>query len=281
MSDVEAVLLGIAQDAGIPQAGCTGTHCRRARSQPEHRQLVVSLGLIDHNSERYWLIDATPDFREQIYLLNQANLAYQFDGIILTHLHIGHYTGLVFIGPESMNLYDLNLYVSWRTEKFLRENQPWGLLIQRKHLVPQRITPGQLLHLSDHLVLQPVRVPHRDEFSDTLAFFVSGPDRTLFFCPDIDDWDRWDHDLREVVAGVDIALLDAPFFSHDELPKRDFSQIPHPLVTDTVRRLSGILQDVRLIHINHTNPLLVNGPERSWLRRQGFELGYTGQRWSL
>jgi hypothetical protein len=52
-------------------------------------------------------------------------------------------------------------------------------------------------------------------------------------------------------------------------------------VLDTVRRLSGIKCDVRLIHINHSNPLLTNGPERSWLRRQGFELGYTGQRWSL
>ena len=38
----------------------------------------------------------------------------------------------------------------------------------------------------------------RQEFSDTVAFSVSGPTegRRLFWCPDIDSWEEWDLDVR-------------------------------------------------------------------------------------
>ena len=100
MTTVEAILLGIAQDAGVPQAGCYCFNCMRARSHPSQRQYTVCLGLIDRVDKQTWLIDATPDFREQLHILHQAAPDCQLNGIILTHLHMGHYTGLVFVGPE-------------------------------------------------------------------------------------------------------------------------------------------------------------------------------------
>jgi len=78
-----------------------------------------------------------------------------------------------------------------------------------------------------------------------------------------------------------VALLDGAFFSAGELPGRDLSQIPHPLVTDTAERLAGVDCDVRLIHLNHSNPLHRPGPERDWLAAQGIGVGVVGESWSL
>jgi pyrroloquinoline quinone biosynthesis protein B len=117
--------------------------------------------------------------------------------------------------------------------------------------------------------------------SDTLAFIVAGPVRSLFYCPDIDSWDEWAHDLRTFVTNMDIALLDAPFFSAGELPGRDLDRVRHPLVTDTVERLTGVPTEICLIHLNHTNPLLAAGTARTWVEERGFEVGRLGRHWRL
>jgi pyrroloquinoline quinone biosynthesis protein B len=80
---------------------------------------------------------------------------------------------------------------------------------------------------------------------------------------------------------MDVALLDATFFSADELPGRDLGQISHPLATDTAERLAGVHGDVRLIHLNHSNPLHRPGPEQDWLAARGISVGSFGERWRL
>ena len=80
---------------------------------------------------------------------------------------------------------------------------------------------------------------------------------------------------------MDVALLDATFFNGDELCDRDLSEIPHPLATDTAEQLAGVDCDVRLIHLDHTNPLLAPGPERDWLAARGIGVGTFGERWVL
>lgn len=278
---IEAILLGIAQDGGVPQAGCDCAHCRQAWADPAQRQPVVCLGLVDTETRQSWLIDATPDFREQLHRLQQAAPACPLAGILLTHLHMGHYTGLIHLGQEAMNTQALPLYTTRLAAAFLRDHAPWSQLVQRRHIQLHNLTPGAELRLAPALTLTPIPVPHRDEFSDTMAFVVAGPNRRLFFCPDIDGWPAWALDARQFIGGMDIALLDGCFFSPADLPGRDLRQIPHPLVTDTVARLAGLPTEINLVHLNHTNPLLHPGPERAWLARQGFGVGAVGQRWRL
>ncbi len=278
---VEAVLLGLAQDAGVPQAGCACHTCRRAWLNPRQRRLTACLGLIDRAAGQSWLIDATPDFREQLYRLQQAAPDCRLSGILLTHVHMGHYTGLIHLGPEAMNARQLSLYCTPKVEFYLRENQPWRTMLKQEHVVPILLQPDAPLELSEGLRVTPLQVPHRDEHSDTLAFVVQGRQRRLLYCPDIDGWAQWSRPVREVVSGVDVALLDGSFFDPSELPGRDISQIPHPLVRDTVARLSGVEREVRFIHLNHSNPLLRDGPELDWLQTQGFGVGREGQLWPL
>jgi pyrroloquinoline quinone biosynthesis protein B len=279
--NVEAILLGTAQDGGVPQAGCYCRHCSAARADPARRRWVACLALVDRAAHQSWLIDATPDLREQVHALHEWAPGCPLSGIVLTHAHTGHYAGLIHLGREAWDTRRLPVYASARMAAFLQENAPWSQLVALGNLELRVLASDREVQLGPRLSLRPMPVPHRDEFSDTLAFVVRGPCRRLFYCPDIDGWDGWDVDLRQLVAGMDVVLLDGTFFSAGELPGRDLREIPHPLVADTVERLAGVACDVRLIHLNHSNPLHGLGPERDWLVGQGIGVGALGDRWPL
>src|SRR5882757_6887017 len=106
------LVLGIAQDAGIPQAGCETPFCRRAWKDPRLRQRVSSIALVDPDSKQRWIFDATPDFPAELRLLKETTRDHSNDiaGIFLTHAHIGHYTGLMYLGRESMNTSGIKVF---------------------------------------------------------------------------------------------------------------------------------------------------------------------------
>ncbi|MCK5484224.1 MAG: pyrroloquinoline quinone biosynthesis protein PqqB, partial [Gemmatimonadetes bacterium] len=139
--------------------------------------------------------------------------------------------------------------------------------------------------LADDLTVTALLVPHRDEYSDTLGFVFEGPRRSLLYLPDIDRWENWDRRIEDVVAGVDIALIDATFYSAAEIPGRDRSEIPHPLVTDTIERLGDLVggdRSVVLTHLNNSNPVLDPGSqERARVLKAGFGIARAGQTYGL
>lgn len=55
----QAVVLGIAQDGGVPHLGCLQGICVQARRDPARRRLIASLGLLDPAAGTRFLIDAT------------------------------------------------------------------------------------------------------------------------------------------------------------------------------------------------------------------------------
>jgi pyrroloquinoline quinone biosynthesis protein B len=236
---------------------------------------------VDHGSRQSWLIDATPDLREQLHALHEVAPDCSLAGIVLTHAHMGHYVGLAHLGLEAWHTRELPVYASRRMAAFLTENGPWSQLVSLNNIKLCGLESGLGVQLSPDLFLTPFEVPHRSEYSDTMAFFVRGRARKLFYCPDIDSWDAWDHDLRKFVSACDVALLDGTFYSAGELPGRDMSQIPHHLATDTALRLARVDCEVRLIHLNHSNPLHAHGPERVRLAGQGVGVGAFGDRWRL
>ncbi len=263
----------------MPQIGCSCNNCAATRHGTSPQQYAVSLGLIDQGSS--WIIDPTPDVKYQYDILTSAAPDAKLAGILLTHLHMGHYTGLLQFGKEALNIQGLPLYATDSACNFLSSNQPWKQLIADGNIVLHTITPTQPLKLSQGLTVTPALVPHRGEYSDTVAYYVQGPSKQLFYCPDIDSWSAWQADVRDVVQSVDLAFLDACFYSGAELPGRDMSKVPHPLVTDTLQRLQGLEQRFVLIHMNHTNPLHGDTPERVALLKAGVQIGRQGQQYSL
>src|SRR6185503_3444255 len=92
------IVLGTAQDGGYPQVGCTKNCCNLAWKYDSLRRYIVSLALIDSVSNKWWLFEATPDFKYQLHLfreLTHSKYKYLPEGIFITHAHIGHYPGLM------------------------------------------------------------------------------------------------------------------------------------------------------------------------------------------
>ena len=262
-------VLGIAQDAGYPQAGCRRDCCRDAWQQPQRRRFATSLAIVDPQTQQTWLLDCTPDFREQLHLLQSAERPTDtadvrpsrlLDGIFLTHAHIGHYAGLIHLGREVMGADGIPVYAMPRMRQFLTTNGPWDQLVTLNNVALRPLQANTPVPLNDRLTVTPLVVPHRDEYSETVGFVVSGPRRRVLFLPDIDKWEKWPRSIEDQIAAVDVAYLDGTFFGNGEIPGRDMSQIPHPFIEESLQRFASlpaaVRQRVRFIHLNHTNPAL-------------------------
>jgi len=237
--------------------------------------------VVDPASGGRWLVDATPALPRQLAAL-EAAAGPGLDGILLTHAHIGHYTGLVFLGREAMSTRALPLHTQPRMAAFLRAHAPWS----------QLVTLGNVeLRVADEVALAPglsaraLRLPHRDELSETVAWRFQGPRRSALWLPDIDRWEDWTLRLEDVLADVDVAFLDGTFWADGELG-RDMSEIPHPRVRDTLARLAPLPASerakVHFVHLNHTNPALdPDSPEAAAIRAAGCAVAEEGQRVDL
>ena len=283
---------GTAQDGGIPHIGCMCSNCQRAWKKPEHSRLISSLALFDLAENKSFFVDATPDIRAQTMMVRdriapkKKAQRYWPDGILLTHAHIGHYTGLMFYGYEALSTDRLPVYCSKRMNDFLTQNGPWSQLVSQKNITTRTIKPEQKFSLTSQISIMAMQVPHRDEFSDTLGYQITGPNRSLLYIPDIHNWKVWDRSVIEEVRKVDIALLDGTFFSPEELPSRDLSSIGHPFISDSMQLLMETAQkektQIFFTHLNHSNLALdPDGDARKAIGKNGFGLAEDGMEFPL
>ena len=280
-------ILGVAQDAGYPQAGCFQEHCLPGWENPELRRGATSLALIDPDARSKYLFEATPQLPEQLYYLERiaSSEYYSLDGVFITHAHMGHYTGLMFFGFESMNAKDIPVFAMPRMSSYLKSNGPWSQLVTMNNIVIRELTNQQPVQF-ERLSVTPILVPHRDEFSETVGYQIRGPSKTALFIPDIDKWEVWDRNIVEEIRSVDYALIDATFFDENELPGRDMADIPHPFVIESISLFSELSAEdkakVWFIHLNHTNPLL-NSESEAFRRvvTEGYNIAQEGARLTL
>lgn len=281
---VSLIVLGTVQDGGSPHIGCRKECCKLLFQQPDPTRKVVALGLIDHTSDKTFLLEATPNLPQQLKLLNTTA---QIDteapsGILVTHAHIGHYIGLMYLGKEAMNANEVPVYTLPRMKHFLETNGPWSQLVNLGNILPVNIDFEETIQLSRNLQVIPIQVPHRDEFSETAGFKIIGPEKKALFIPDIDKWERWEKDILSEIKNVDYAFLDATFFDGDEINTRDLSEIPHPFVQESMALFSTLplseRQKIYFIHFNHTNPLLRSDSKSSAkVQQQGYRIAQFGQ----
>src|SRR3954451_25363427 len=280
------VVLGMAQDGGMPQTGCDCNHCSAARRNPALARHVASLAIHFPKTDHVYLVDATPDLPAQVEMIHAFHHHPEgkvdrapVDGILLTHAHIGHYLGLAHFGFESLNTKDIPVWASPRMAEYLRTNGPWSQLVRLQNIALREFQPGAAFTLEDGIQVTPIQVPHRDEYSDTMAFLIRGPKKTLLYVPDTDSWRAWPRPLTEILEKekVDLALLDATFYSPDELPDRDVTKIKHPLITASMDLFEPLVKKGRLqvyfTHLNHSNPALdADGPARKAIEARGFRV---------
>ena len=282
--EVTLTVLGIAQDAGSPQMNCTKKCCENRWG--EKAVPVVALGVANTDTNRFFLFEATPDLPEQHHFMQQAYPLQTLGGIFLTHAHIGHYSGLMYLGKEAMGAKKVTVYAMPRMRNFLNNNAPWDQLITESNIRIHPLTDGKRVDISRQLKVTPLQVPHRDEYSETVGYVIEGPTKKALFIPDIDKWERWETAIETVLSTVDYAFLDATFFDGTELPNRDMAAIPHPFVLESMDRWKDLplaeKSKIFLIHFNHTNALLQpNSPAVERVKKAGLQIAKVGQQFQL
>ena len=286
--EVELFVLGVAQDGGLPHLGCEQPCCAKARASGRV-EYPACLGLVDRRGDapKLLLVEATPRIEEQTAMLHElAGVSGRgrapVDAVMVTHAHIGHYLGLALFGREVVGAADLPVWCSPRFADYLRGHGPWRQLVELGQIDVRAFEVGVPFAPWPGAMVRAVRVPHRDEFSDTMAYVISGPNRSVLFVPDVDAWEKAPGLLDRLLDGVDVAYLDATFYDGSELPGRSLDEIPHPLMTSTMDRLQEQANAhpgrLRFLHLNHTNPALHDAALRARIEARGFHVARAGER---
>lgn len=273
------VVLGSGQDAGVPQLG----------GPPGRGPARTASSLAVLTADGALLFDASPDVRYQ-----QAGL-YQFpeyadragnvfDAVFLTHAHMGHYAGLIHFGKEAHGSRALPTYGSNRMLQFLTRNEPWATLLREDHLAFEVTTDGSIVDPIEGLSVGAVAVPHRPELSDNFGYIIrSAEGSSVLYLPDLDRWADWPA-APEVIAAVDVALIDGTFFSPGDDTGPNIEEIPHPPIEDTMARFGDLAADTHVVftHLNHSNPAA--DPRSDEARRvvsRGFAIAFDGMTFNL
>ena len=274
-------ILGVVQDGGMPHLGNNKTCCENIKQD----KYVTSLMLINNENNESFLFDASPDINKQLNFMGDR-IKKDLKGIFLTHAHIGHYTGLMYFGREALNSKLVNVYAMPRMKKFLEENGPWSQLVSLQNISIIELSNESKISIDSNVIVQPVEVPHRAEFSETVGYKIYGPNKTALFIPDIDKWYLWEKSIIDEIKQVDYAIIDATFFDSKEVNYRDISEIPHPFVTESMDLFDSIdikeKNKIYFIHLNHTNPLINKQSDQYKLvRSKGYNVAEEGMKLNL
>jgi pyrroloquinoline quinone biosynthesis protein B len=276
------VILGIAQDAGYPQAGCDKDCCKKYWEKKLPKQKVSCLALFDPGTNQKWIFDATPDFTEQLQAADKIQPG-NLSGIFITHAHIGHYTGLIYLGREVMNAKEIPVYVMPRMAHFIQNNGPWSQLVSLKNINLQILKADSVVQLTGNISVTAISVPHRDEFSETVGYSIRTGNKSVLFVPDIDKWQKWEKDIKEIIKQYDYLFLDGTFYKNGELPGRSMNEVPHPFIEESLSLFNELTtaekEKIWFIHFNHTNPLLdESSTEYKEVKNRGFKIASEGTR---
>ena len=113
---MKVTFLGTGTSKGVPEIGCG---CRVCRSDNEKDRRLRSSVLIETKGKRI-LIDATPDFREQMMGVPFEKI----DGVLITHEHYDHVGGLDDMRPFEQ-FGDIDIYVEGNVGDALRRRIPY------------------------------------------------------------------------------------------------------------------------------------------------------------
>ena len=267
---MKVMVLGSGQDGGIPHTGCDCEICSKAKDDTKFRRWGPSIAIFDEQS--VFLVDASPDLKSQMDMLQYVvgkNGKLPLSGILLTHAHYGHISGLWQLGREAAEVKNIPVYCTAKMKQLLSENYPFNLLIQGKNIEINEIKDKEEFELAGFQCI-PILVPHRNEVANTIGFIIQAQKR-LVYVPDLD---RWTENILREIQNADIAIIDGTFYSKDETPR--FHEVPHPPILETLELFKGIDTEIYFTHINHTNVINKKSKERRDMEKKGFKVANDG-----
>lgn len=302
---MRAVVLGAAAGGGFPQWNSNADACRRARSgDPAAARRTQASLAVSGDGERWFLINASPDLREQIQA--QAILhpkrglrSSPIEGVILTGADVDAIAGLLHMRERQA----FTLYGSDRVLGVLKANPIFNVLSDecvRRETVPlgRAFEPhhvdgsgsGVSVELFDvpgkvALYLETGSSPQElaGKAGDTVGVEIRSGGRRLVYIPGCA---QMTDALKKRLAGAATVLFDGTLWRDDEMvaaglgPKTG-RRMGHMSVSGpdgTVAAFRGIAVERKiLVHINNSNPILLDdSAERRALSEEGWEVAYDG-----
>jgi pyrroloquinoline quinone biosynthesis protein B len=295
---LKIVLLGSAAGGGFPQWNCWCPACATARADPSAAQpRTQSSAAISVDGRRWFLLNASPDVREQLQRLPTPEKGVRrmpVEGVVLTDAEIDHSFGLIVLREGGR----LPVYATRAVQ---------GILESDSRVLPTMRAFGEV-PLVDLRLNAPVRLCYRDGAASGLtaeAFAVpAGPPRfasaeadghtvglmmreeaTEKCCAFVPGCGALDDALLAQLAQADAIFFDGTFWSDDELIRlgigrrtaREMDHLPIAGPGGSLERLAGLSATRIYTHINNTNPILLEqSPERAQVVRAGITTGYDG-----
>ena len=303
--NVHVVLLGTAAGGGFPQWNCWCPTCRAARSAPRRAsRRSQSSAAVSVDGERWFLLNASPDVREQLDCLpgpiptGIRHVAVA--GIVVTDAEVDHTLGIVLLREaRHLQLYATRAVrrILERDSRILPVTQAFAQVevteMELEAQVPLRYRDGEASGISvlpfevpagpprfaaEHAAGHTVGLILRDDVSGGSCGYVPG-------CGELN------RPLLERLGETDLLLFDGTFWTDDELISlgigdRRAREMDHQPISGpggSLSQLAGLSRPTKVYtHINNTNPMLLEGsPEREQVERAGIAVGHDGMSFSI
>ncbi len=303
---LRVVVLGAAAGGGVPQWNCGCPVCRAARSEhPELQRTQASIA-ISADSEHWFLINASPDLRQQLIAIPQLHpkagqLRHSpISGVILTNGEIDAVTGLLSMREGS----PFTIYAHNKVLSILGNNSIFNVLneknVRRQPIeVDQAFEPALPDGSPSGIEILPFAVAGksawylegkvhpagRDGAGDTLGLRISDKATAKYFyflaaCANVTD------DLKSRLAGAPLIFFDGTVWRDDELiaaglgtkTGQGMGHIAMSGDSGAIEALSGLNIGRKVfLHINNSNPaLLHDSAERRIAERAGWQIPADG-----
>jgi pyrroloquinoline quinone biosynthesis protein B len=302
---LKVVVLGSAAGGGVPQWNCNCRVCRAAWADPGLRNTQVSVAVSADDGRHWFLINASPDVRQQILdtpQLHPTDLRRSpIAGVILTNGEVDAIAGLLSLRESS----PFALHAHPRVLNTLSENSvfdvlnprfvprlPMALNVPFEPLLPDGAASG--LRITAFSVPGKVAwylegAAGNDE-GDTIGLKIeagagSGALYFIAACAGMSP------DLADRLRGAAIVMFDGTLWQDDEMVRAGLSQktgqrMGHLSMSGhdgTMAALDGLdIGRKVFVHINNTNPaLLPDTPEHHAVRAAGWHIPKAGEEFTL
>jgi pyrroloquinoline quinone biosynthesis protein B len=293
---VRVRILGSAAGGGFPQWNCHCGTCEAARAGVRARPRTQSSLAIRGGEGPWFLVNASPDAREQLEGLAPDEVdgvrMPPIAGVLLTDAEIDHTAGLLLLRESRAPVRVLG---DQDVERALRHGYPVLAILERycgaewQTLEPERARPLE----GSSLTVEPFKVGGDAprylngsgvELQASGFVFRDGESGgVLSYAPGLA---RLDDGGLARFAASDLVLVDGTFWRDDELARlgisgrtaRQMGHVPLAGPGGTLEAVTGLERPrVILVHINNTNPVLLErSPERDAVLRAGAEVGDDG-----
>ncbi len=303
---LRVVVLGAAAGGGVPQWNCGCPVCQAARTKHPELQSTQASIAISADGDHWFLINASPDLRQQVIATPQLHPASgklrhsPIAGVILTNGEIDAVAGLLSMREG----WPFTIYAHAKVLAILKSNSIFNVLneknVRRQPIeVDNSFEPALPDGSPSGIEILPFAVAGKSAWylegqahpageggaGDTLGLRISDKATGKYFyflaaCAEVTD------DLKSRLAGAPLVFFDGTVWRDDELIQaglgsktgQGMGHIAMSGEAGAIAALDGLGIDRKIfLHINNSNPaLLRDSAERRMAERAGWQIPEDG-----